>query len=752
MNNNRIGYWLEDKKGLPCFSYTGDIPYHCRLKSGKEVKLPKDPWFLLGNSQITVFTHVSGEYELLTGQRAWGRVNQGDRMNSGANSACLKVYCRDGKTSEYRLAGMNSKAAESKSCERVFGCGFADYTYNLDNLTVERNMSVKPSKTPYDGASAFLLTVKLKNGGPDTVKAEYTESVLANYKEIQFQWVPEEEHVVKYTYENVTDLKSRTIMAVIKGHSEDPLLIPGREDMSLYEGFPPALFIKALSDDWDLCFEGRNLSARMEAVLNPDEEKVMHLLIGYTFENGASGIESISNEMSAEGRFYPDKLSAYADDWAAVLPRFGDEKDPELRRELVWHAYNLYAMATYSEYFRETKVPQGTIYDYEWGVHTGARDSFQHGLPFIYYDRQLAKSILRYMMKRTTPNGEIMLVEKGYGYCTRDRYFTSDQQLFFFLMMGEYLRVTKDYGFLKEMVECYPVKNQTGMPVMEFIKRCFAFLRDEIGTGDHGLVKLLNSDWNDAVYYIDKVPYNTVLFDGESHMNSAMAVFVLQTLIAELKEASGCAELKEYKNDLLKLAESMSLYRSSIWEAFKHDMGERAFPRRMYFAGRAYGEDNMFLEPQGYTLLIGELPLEKKKTLYGEIQKRLYNGEKLGAREQQAPEFEHDEYDKGSRENGGFWWALNGPVIMGVAGFDIEEAWRLLRNMTFINYSKEFPEYWTSYWSASDTVESSLIEGEGLPDQTSSYSSIPVYCAHPHAWILYCYHYLDERKDYQQNN
>jgi cellobiose phosphorylase len=64
--------------------------------------------------------------------------------------------------------------------------------------------------------------------------------------------------------------------------------------------------------------------------------------------------------------------------------------------------------------------------------------------------------------------------------------------------------------------------------------------------------------------------------------------------------------------------------------------------------------------------------------------------------------------------------------------------------MTFDNFAKSVPDYWSSYWSAADNVESSLIPEEGLPDQTWNYSAIPVYCAHPHAWILYCYFRINE--------
>lgn len=78
-------------------------------------------------------------------------------------------------------------------------------------------------------------------------------------------------------------------------------------------------------------------------------------------------------------------------------------------------------------------------------------------------------------------------------------------------------------------------------------------------------------------------------------------------------------------------------------------------------------------------------------------------------------------------------------MIAGTARFDRDEAMRLLRSMTLDNMSKQFPDYWSSYWSAADNQESSLVEGEGLPDQSAKYSDIPISCAHPHAWLLYCY-------------
>lgn len=734
-----IGFWKKDAAGLPCFQYTGALPYREYLSHGQKVKLPEDPWFLLGNYQLTVFTHVSGEYELITGQRSWGRVNQGKEKNSGVNRAELLV---NGKKTE--LVGMNTLTADAEKCERSFGCGFADYAYTIDGIRVNRRLSVKPSFDPYTGASAMLCEVMLTNTTEQEAEIGYLEGVTANYKEIQYQGVPDGARKVQYTYEAYRKAEQNTAGIQIKAHCADPMLCANREDASLFEGFPPALFMTGISNV-AVSYEDRELLGTFRGSLLPGKSIRLQMIIGYSFEYGVSNCADILKVLSAGETVAKDPVqSAYAADWLKILPAFENEKNDELRDELRWHAYNLEAMATYSEFYQETKIPQGTIYDYCWGQHASARDNFQHALPLVYYNPALAKSVIRYMFQRTTPFGEICLIEKGNGYVENDRYFTSDQQLYCLLLISEYLRVTGDHQLLHETVAPYPVAGQKEMTILEFIQKVYLFLRDTVNVGSHGLVRLLNSDWNDTVYYVLKVPYNTVVLEGESHMNSAMAISILQNLIPILREISGEESFKKESAMIRTLCASMEVYRKDVLDAFVKDLGDRTFPRRMYFAGKPYGEENMFLEPQGFTLQIAELTLEQKKTLYSEMQKRIYAGEKLGAREQQTPEFEDDHYEKGSRENGGFWWALNGPVIVAVNEFDHEEAMRLLQNMSLYNYAKQFPQYWSSYWSAADNVESSLIIEEGLPDQSEDYSCVPVYCAHPHAWMVYCYYKLCE--------
>lgn len=749
--DNKIGHWLEDESGLPAFSYTGALPYSAVLSNGQKVKIAEDPWFLLGNYQLTLFTHISGEYELITGQRAWGRMNIGDKPNTGVNRSEL-VWLNDNgqEIKRYQLTGMSSLAADPKKTSRVFGCGFANYTSQVDDFKVERILSVKPSTNPYNGTSAFLLTVKIKNNTKKSVNLSYLESVTANYETIEQQGKNKDARRVKYTNTVSIDSQNQLIKADNKSLVDDPLLFPTKESMSMFEGYPPALFMKALTSGANLREEnGNELIIQYPISLKPKEEKIIEIIIGYTFEESYSSIEQIEKELTAKSPGVASKKafnssSAFAANWLKVLPKFDDEKDATLKRELVWHAYNLEAMATYSSFYKETKIPQGTIYDYDWGQHASARDNFQHALPLVYYNPELARSVIRYMLKRTTPMGEIKLIEYGNGHADNYSYCTSDQQLFFFLLMSEYLRVTGDYAFLSEEVPFSPAHNMTKRTVLESAQNCFTFLRDQVGIGWHGLVRLLNSDWNDAVYYTLKEPYNSVLFTGESHMNSAMAITILRSMVSELKKAENAPALKQSKVSIPVLCESMELYHSKVSDAFMKDLGDRTFSRRMYFNGKAFGDDNMFAEPQGYMMQMAELSGDRKKALYEEMKKRIYAGEKLGVRQQQTPEFEGDGWEPGSRENGGFWWALNGPVILGVALFDKEEATRLLKMMSFDNFAKQFPQYWTSYWAAADNIESSLIIEEGLPDQTWTYASIPVYCAHPHAWMLYCYYVINK--------
>ena len=721
MNTSPIGYWLTDDNGLPAFSYTGALPFHAWLADGSEAKIGEDPWFLLGNYQLTLFTHISGEYEILTGQRSWGRMNQGSTPNSGVNHALLTI---GGKT--ISLAGKGSVCEDSTRCQRTFGCGWAKFIYKMEGLQIERTITVLPSLKKDGGDAAFHLHVSITNCSGKPVSFEYAEDVLANYVNTQYQRsVPAPIRFVRTIRQN-----ENTLIADFSGKSDDPQLIQAEGAMSPYDAYPPSLYLKLLSEG-KVSEENGLLKASQQYTLQKGKRCEMDMVIGFGFHTDFIQIDKTAKAL-AEGS---------ATDWLKILPSFKEEQDATLRRELIWHAYNLEAMATYSTFYKETKIPQGTVYDYYWGQHASARDNFQHAMPLVYYNPELCRSCMRYMAKRTTSWGEVRLIEYGNGYAEPMFYWTSDQQLFFFQLIAEYLRVTKDYAFLDEKVEFFPYGSGQNCTMLDVVKVCFDYLHDNVGRGSHGLVRLLNSDWNDNVFVLTKTAYNTAIGSGESLMNTTMALSILPNLMQSLTAYQQTAKSSKAE----KLLKGMQVYNDQLNAAFMADLGDRTFPRRMYFDGKSIGDDNMYLEPMGYMLQMPNLPIERKKSLYAEMQKRLYDGEKVGARQQQAPDMEGYGLEKGSRENGGVWFSLNGPVISAMADIDHAEGMRLLKMMSFDNYARQFPRYWSSYWSSSDNIESSLMTiTEGLPDQSLDYYVIPVYCAHPHAWMLYCWYKIKE--------
>src|SRR5947209_7409449 len=121
-SNSTLGEWAEDAAGLPCFRYTGPMRFTVPQSTVHADYLPNDPYFLLGNYRLTLFAHASGIVQILSGERAWGRLNQGPSEFSGMNDASLTV---GGEV--VPLTGLDAPGAQK--AEKTFGIGYATYGY-----------------------------------------------------------------------------------------------------------------------------------------------------------------------------------------------------------------------------------------------------------------------------------------------------------------------------------------------------------------------------------------------------------------------------------------------------------------------------------------------------------------------------------------------------------------------------------------------------------------------------------------------
>jgi Glycosyl hydrolase 36 superfamily, catalytic domain len=729
-DDSSLGEWLDDDFGLPCYRYTGPLRFPASPKENGTAMLPDDPLFLLGNYRLTLFAHASGIYQIFTSERAWGRVNQGDTRYSGANRATVKAG-----EQIYELIGIDQPAAIAAS--KRFGVGFAQYDYNFSPLLrVTRLISVTPSTAPNEGTSAFLVQVRIRNNGTQPIELQYSESTRARYQQVFAPWDQAQKEIA-WPADTPTTLNGKTAFVSFRPRTKRKMAFPPQGQMCLLEQFPPALFVHSMAGDAFVDQDPKGDSwtgVRWAGTLNPNEERELSFITGYTRDMSLQAIHNVVASLRLNTIEFPRTAtsgSMFGESWRRIVPSFGHEPDAVMRRELQWNVAMLEAMATWREYYNETVIPQGTVYDYTWGNMASSRDLAQHALPLCHTNPKVARSVLRFLMKRTVPDGEIKLNDEGFGWSPSGAQQTSDQQLFFFLLLAEYLRVTDDTSVLHDQIEYYPRDCSGRDTGLAHIRQAFLFLRDRIGVGPHGIVRRWNSDWNDMFFFWPTtMPYNRMFEEGESHMNSAMAIVILGDLADAIDARDHAAS---------ELTAAMREYRSQLLASWMTDLGDRAFPRRAWTSySSALGDKEMWLEPQGFALQIPEFSADRKRRLFEEITQRLLQGETMGARQIETP-VQQPGTPGGSRENGGFWYALNGPLILGVAKFDKSAASALLQHMTFANFAKSFPDYWTGRWSASDSLDSSILKTNGLSENM-------IYCAHAHAWPLYCWLRLHEEK------
>ncbi|GGD07743.1 hypothetical protein GCM10011342_15770 [Aquisalinus flavus] len=736
--STRIGRWEQTRAGLPAYRYEGSLPALAFDKTGRDAQQPPDPAFILGNYRLTAFAHVSGILQLLTGERVWARVNAaGDRMLYGDNHARLTVSDSESAAQAYDLVGMQSLAIDPARTTRRFGPGFAHWGYALSpELHARRVVSARPSLSLRDGNPSLVITVTLNNSGSRSVAFSHEEGFGMRYVPCNLQRIEPDARVARYA-SSVTNDATRRIALSQTRHIPVAFTVEDAVDApNLHDLQPVNVFLHAHSSDTALSLDisgsdDERLLARIRGDVPAGGTVSFDIVIGLTYGDMDQAAALATDMLSSGDRDRIDD-GLYSGLWATQLPDMTQEQNPVFRTEMPWHAHALEAMATYSAYFDETFVPQGTIYTYEDGENISNRDNLQALLPLCYSNPPLAKSCLRHVLKQTTRQGEIKRGTSGFGYMPPSIYKESDAQLYMFMAVGEYLRVTRDHALLNERVEFYPVEGNHSETVLNVLKRHFVYLRDEVGTGEHGLIRILNSDWSDSFFHLYSP--NLTAASAESHLNSAMALAILPRFIAGLR-AAGIGQDDPF-------IAALSHYHDDLSAAYMTDLGDRTFSARAYLNGGKprYGVDVVCLEPQGFLLQIPDLPEPRKAAIYRVVKEATFAPEKVGFRIREKPIFG----TSGGGEDGGFWFALEGQMVLGVSSFDKAEAEKLLETMSFHNFAKEYPDYVLGRWTHTDSMQSSLHPREGLMNywKPSLEESGIGYCSHPHSWPLYNYFHL----------
>ena len=692
-----LGAWT-DWEGLPAYHYTGPIAFH--PPAALAARVPDDPWFLLGNHRLTLFVHASGRLRLLSSARGWAAMNG----LKGANTAVLAV---DGAA--HALVGADAAP------DLTVAPGAACYRYALPGVEVTRTLATPPSARPGEGLSAVLVTLTLRNTGMAPRAIAYRETLTGAYKPIEAPWVDSSKRVrfesVGATEGGIALVRNRTI-------GIQPMLMSAPPLPSEYDPAPPMLWAAPVGSGGTAVQSATEVGVVATLTLAPGEARTLSFAFGHA--------DDLAGIIAARARFgtAPPGDAPFARAWNAALPALARETDAQARREARWNAAAIEALTVWREYFGDCVVVQGTTYDFGWGWTGWTRDIAQQALPLARTNPALARSALRYILKRYTPDGESKPADSGYGYVMSTAWSPSDMQLYTFMFAAEYLARTGDASILSERIAWHPLHLGATGTGLEHLDAAFRFARDRVGVGAHGLMRMWNSDWNDMFYYAPHTaPYAVTWGSAESHLNTALAIVVLGRLAPELRRLSP---------DAGPLADAMAAWRGELLAAFIRDLGDRAFPRRAYLGpDGAVGESEMWLEPAAFALMIPELGLPRRRAIADALFARLAAGEPLGPRQIERAQAFHD-LKPGQREDGGIWYALSGPAILGLLAFDPARARDLMRRWSMANFARVHPDLWTGAWSASDSLDSAQLPTAGT-------SINPPWCAHAHAWPLHCY-------------
>lgn len=442
--------WEEASGGLPYYRYEGS----------------SDDAILLGNSRIKVRAHVNGIYELMSGDRCWGRYNADPlRPEYGKNRATVSIGRKD-----YELVGAGSLAASSDKCEVYSGAGFIRYDFELEKgIKCSRMISVMPSDDPQETADLFLVTLTFENQSKALKGISYEEAISPYYVQAEYQFVPESERPLHYNIG--TDISFRCLKASFSPAPQGFATLKVPEHRSRNESAPHSIFL--YSDNAFLVINEGELKASIDRFwLRPKKKHTFHIVIGFSGENNRARAEAAV--LKAED----SRFGAFSSMWKKHLPDFSSERNKDVRNELYYSAYSIEASLLYSDYFKESFVIGSFRNASRAGENSSNSDHINAALQACYTNPSLAKSIIRYVMKQTSFDGMIPDGSQGFGYISSDRYTYNLIQLEVLNVLAEYLRLTGDYAFLDEWIEIYPLERGEMQSVKSIIESYFIYLSD----------------------------------------------------------------------------------------------------------------------------------------------------------------------------------------------------------------------------------------------------------------------------------
>ncbi len=784
--SGHFGEWVTDQFGLPAYRYTCNqlVDPRAQYPVHKQWRNSSDHSHQVGNDRLVAVVSNYGYVQVRQDEGSPKFLNdyapEHNRFGGGIG------YLTDGKT----VLG-TYYSGQGDSFERVLGEGYLRKIVKGGRYAIDQTIFA-----PFGDDPVLISLVKITNHGSDAVDARWVEYWnCQNYQfsfraameasgmgdgklaaELRRRFAERFEHRFRVTATRNGLIETQRFLgrtaddeqawAKVQAASPTPELAPGTsmEDLN-----PPETFLISLDAPMDgfatdaAAFFGsggvENPSGLREKLngdagctgpasahliersltLQPNQTRTIAFLYGYLPQGYE--LDALVAKYSTDPE---EALSRSSARWKTNGLRLRTPDEPWVEREISWHNYYLRGALTWDSFFREPILSQGCVYQYIMGFQGAARDPMQHTLPFIFSDPGIVRGIIRYTLKEIQPDGSIPYGIVGSGVPMPGGFLPSDQEMWLLWLVSEYVLATRDKAFLEERIPLYPRQEaKAGDPtVAELTMRSFHHLVDTIGVGEHGLMRLLNGDWNDAVV-VTQVPSTLsaeVKQKGESALNSAMACYVLghyARLLSYMGESESAAEARAK-------AEAQRQALRTQWTG-------RWFRRAWLGPHLGWlGDEQILLEPQPWAIIGGAASPEQSATLVKALDELVRAPSPIGAMIQ-SKGTQAMGSPLGTMENGGIWPSINGTLIWALALNNGDLAWDEWKKNSLARHAEAYPNVWYGIWSGPDNFSSVLSRYPGQtrfadPNSTDpkersdwgvNWTDFPVMNLHQHAWPLY---------------
>lgn len=715
-DGGNFGSWSHDADGLPVFEYKlladGDV----RRVGG--LVLPRDdprvPWHLLGNMNIKALVHAGGWCEVWATSRGFIRLTAGPGP--------VSTWMLDDGDGNIILNPTDTGC----DVDVTFGTHFVTWRAFRDGITVRRTLSLDPT-----GVHPIILLGTAVDGAPDgavfieswpiSVFPLFVGGLMSNHTPA-FRSGPLTSRLIWDAMLSLTSA-SRTLTDLArKGAAQfmaprlsvekaitAALARPAREagiadSASLFDMSTPIVYLAPVgqgSDAGELSATGDRLSIRTPVKAG----QTMRAILGLAADEA-----DIRDALETTAKFSEGLKSA-----AVLRASWHLDLDPEsagesaggaessIARESAWHAACLRSLETYDDYFESCYPSQASAYGFIHGLQGAPRDYALSAIPLAFIDSEAARDTIEVMMRMSRPDGAMHYAHAGRGQVISGglHSYPSDLPIFLLWALTEYVWTTGDSAFLDAVVPFYPKERGTESTVADRIGIAFRQLRDSLGTGEHGLLRVGSGDWSDPISAM--APNRKAFHEaGESGFNTAFGVYSIERAAELIRDREG------------QLALDMEAFATDLREAMADTFNGRWFLRGWDGSGGPIGDDHLFLDGQVWPLIAGLGSKQERASLVQTIQELLIEPSAIGATILDRPHWVRmNILPPGWDCNGGIWAAINALLAWGLSLEDSRVAWDLLERQTLARHARAYPHVWYGIWSGPDSYNSWMGEREG---------------------------------------